>query len=95
MQNNSRTATRAGLTAAALSAAGIFFGTLATYIVAGMIGVGAGGSFALATKIVDAIIAGSTTAAIVALLLGGGLGAGVIATIRWAIGFWGRTKAIA
>lgn len=55
---------------------------------------GLGGEAAIATKIVDAIIAGSTVATIVGLLAGGGLSAGVIAGIKWAIKQYGREKAI-
>jgi hypothetical protein len=88
------TTSRAGIAATALAVFGLVFGVAATSVVAGLIGGGIVGSVALATKIVDAIIAGSTVAAIAGLLLAGGLGTGVIATIRWAIGFWGRNKAI-
>ncbi len=77
------------------AAAGLALGVATTFILAGLIPAGVGGEFALATKIIDAIIAGSTVAAIVGLLLGGGLGVGVIATCRWAISFFGRRKAIA
>jgi len=79
---------------AAVALLGLALGTSASYIVAAMLGGGTVGSFALASKIVDAIMAGATVATIVGLLMGGGLGAGVIAGIKWAIKTYGRKKAI-
>lgn len=80
--------------AVGIAALGLIFAASSVSIVAAMLGAGTAGEFALATKIVDAIIAGSSVAAIVGLLAGGGLGAGVIAGIRWAIRYYGREKAI-
>ncbi|MEE1621665.1 hypothetical protein ACQ3I4_08975 [Zafaria sp. Z1313] len=93
MQSSIRTSR--GLLAAAFAAVGLVVGTASTFIVAGLIGAGTAGSYALATKIVDAIMVGASAAAIAALLLTAGLGTAVIATVRWAIGFFGRKKAIA
>lgn len=84
-----------GLGALTLGGLGLAIGITGSLIAAGLIPAGVAGSYALAVKIVDAIIAGSSVAAIVGLLLGGGLGAGVIATLRWAIAVWGRKRAIA
>ena len=80
---------------ALLATVGLAVGVTASFIVAGMLTGGTAGSYALATKIVDAIMAGATAAAIAGLLLTGGLGTAVITTIRWAIGAFGRKKAIA
>lgn len=87
--------TTRGSIAAAIAAVGIVLGTASTFIVAGLIGGGTAGSYALAVKIVDAVMVGASAAAIVGLLLTAGLGTAVIATVRWAIGFFGRKKAIA
>lgn len=80
---------------AVLGVLGAVLGAASPFIVAAMLGAGTAGSYALAVKIVDAILAGSTIASIVGLLMGGGLGAGVIVTIKWAIKTYGRKKAIA
>ncbi len=80
---------------AAAGVVGTVLGVASPFIVAAMLGAGTAGSYALAVKIVDAILAGSTIATIVGLLMGGGLGAGVIAAIKWAIKTYGRKKAIA
>lgn len=87
--------TRSTGIATSLAVAGLVLGAGATYIVAGLITAGGAGSYGLATKIVDAVMAGATAAALVGLLLTAGLGTAVIATVRWAIGFFGRKKAIA
>jgi hypothetical protein len=92
---NSKSNVRAGLVGTVVGALGLTVGTVMAFVVAGLLAPSTVGAYALATKIVDAIIAGSAVATIVGLLLAGGLGAGVIATIRWSITFFGRNKAIA
>lgn len=87
--------TRTSAGVAILGAVGTAVAAASPFIVAAMLGAGTAGSYALAVKIVDAILAGSTIASIVGLLMGGGLGAGVILTIKWAIKTYGRKKAIA
>lgn len=82
------------ITATGVALVGLFVAVGSVNIVAAMLGAGTAGEFALAVKIVDAIMAGASVAAIVGLLASGGLGAGVIATIRWAIRRFGRKKAI-
>lgn len=82
------------ITATGVALVGLFVAVGSVNIVAAMLGAGTAGEFALAVKIVDAIMVGSSVAAIVALLASGGLGAGVIFTIRWAIKQYGRKKAI-
>ncbi|MDO4883357.1 MAG: uberolysin/carnocyclin family circular bacteriocin [Rothia sp. (in: high G+C Gram-positive bacteria)] len=86
--------TRSTIAAVGFAVLGLFFAVSSVSIVAAMLGAGVGGEAALAAKVVDAIIAGSTVATIVSLLAGGGLGAGVIAGIKWAIKTYGREKAI-
>lgn len=78
----------------ALALTGLVLGVSSTFIVAALIGGGTIGSYQLATKIVDAVMAGATAAAIAGLLMTAGLGTAVFATVRWAIGFYGRKKAI-
>lgn len=82
------------ITVTSLTLVGLFVAAGSINIVAAMLGAGTAGEFALAVKIVDAIMAGASVAAIIGLLASGGLGAGVIATIRWAIRRFGRKKAI-
>jgi hypothetical protein len=93
--NKQITVSRSGLVAQAVAALGLFAGVAATSVVLGILTAAGVGSYVIAVKIVDAVIAGAGVATVVAALIGGGvLGASALAAIRWAIGFWGRAKAI-
>lgn len=87
--------TRKTVAAVSLASIGLIAGAAVTFLVVALIGGGVAGSYTMAAKIVDAIMAGATIAAVAGLLLGAGLGTAVFYTVRWAIGFYGRKKAIA
>lgn len=70
---------------------GVILGTAAIGVLAAALG----GNAALATKVVDAIIAGSTAATIAAILLSGGFAGIGLAAVRWALKTAGRKAAIA
>ena len=73
-----------------IAAIGILLSTASVAVLAAALG----GDAVLATKVVDAIIAGSSAATIAALLATGGFAGIGLAAVRWALKTAGRKAAI-
>ena len=74
----------------AVAAIGVLLSTASVAVLAAALG----GDAALATKVVDAIIAGSSAATIAAILATGGFAGIGLAAVRWALKTAGRKAAI-